>query len=335
MQEIADGVLIDTTFRGVTVGAVRTDQGFVLIDAPSFPQDAKHWRHTLQSYADLPIYALVMLDAHRDRMLGPSWFKPELLIAHSSTHETISGLSNSYVSTIATMLTTSTSEQGSLLGGKILKPTVTFNKGLQLHVGNTVLRIMHQPGPARGSIWIHSVDRGVVFVGDSLITDAPPHLNSAHSKDWLEALTYLQNDLNGVIIVPGRGGPTTDRQSAERLVQYLELARERVNSLYETQRTLSDTARVIHELLALFPPPMEHELDEIQQRVRTGLQFIYNEFRERDIATAQMTEPMPLDLDEALDKFVNFDLEDIGEVGEPDDLSEDDEEDDFYDFDEE
>jgi hypothetical protein len=28
---------------------------------------------------------------------------------------------------------------------------------------------------------------------------------------------------------------------------------------------------------------MEFELEEIQQRVRTGLQFIYNEFREDDL----------------------------------------------------
>jgi glyoxylase-like metal-dependent hydrolase (beta-lactamase superfamily II) len=333
VQEIADGILIDTTFRGVTVGAVRTDRGFILIDTPSFPQDAKHWRVALQSYADLPIYAVIMLDAHRDRMLGASWFKPELFIAHTTTYETVASLSNSYVSTIASMLTVNPNEQTSLLAGKILKPTITFSKNMELRLGQMVLRVSHRPGPARGSIWVHCIDRRVIFVGDSVVMETPPHVNSAHSLEWLEALTLLQNDLEGTIIVPGRGGPTTDKQVIQHLTSYLQLARERVQSLYDSHRTLSDTARIIHELLALYPPPLEHELEEVQQRVRTSLQFIYNEFREQELTPGGASTTAAIELESQFADLADFELEEI-EIDSYRGSDEPGEEDDFGDFDE-
>lgn len=337
MQEIADGVLIDTTFRGITVGAIRTEQGFVLIDAPPFPQDAKHWRNTLQSYADIPIYAMIMLDSHRDRMLGASWFRPDLLIAHAATHETVSGLSNSYVSTIAGMLTTSPSEQTTLLAGKILRPNITFTKNIQLHFGDIDLAITHQPGPARGSLWIKCLNRDVLFVGDSLVVDTPPHLNSSYSTDWLKSLENLPTQYPDTIIIPGRGGPSTDKQNIERLIDYLQLARERIQSLYEAQRPLSDSARIIHELLGLYPPPMEHELDEIQQRVRTSLQFIYNEFREIELGlNDDLTDTQEINIEAALVDLMSLELDpldpDIDGFGRSASDDEEEEEDDFDDF---
>ncbi len=281
MQEIADGVLVETTFRGVTVSAVRTDEGFVLIDAPLFPSDAKRWRLMLQSYANIPIRAIVMLDAHRDRMLGPSWFPPALLIAHVATYEMLAGLSNSYVATIANILTSNPSEQNSLLAGKILRPEITFSGHMRLHFGGTVLDLCHQPGPMLGSIWVKISRHKILFTGDSVVVSTPPYLNSPHSKDWLEALEYLRRELPDARIVPGRGD-VTDQEATEPLYHYLRLARERMQHLYDYGRPLSETGKIIHELLALFPAPLEYELAKVQQRIRTGLQFIYNEFREQN-----------------------------------------------------
>ncbi len=283
VQEIADGVLVETAFRGVTIGAVRTDMGYVLIDTPAFPNDARQWHDRLREYADLPICAVVMLDAHRDRMLGPSWYKPFQLIAHTATHKAVTALAGTYVSTLANLLTSSPAEQTSLLTGKILKPTVTFTERMRLRLGKTVLELSHQPGPAQGSIWVYLAERGILFAGDSVVVETPPYLNSPYSQEWVESLKTLRRDMRNVTIVPGRGDVITDQDVTEPLLKFLQLARERVQSLYETQSALSDTARIIHELLALFPPPLEFDLEVVQQRVRTGLQFIYNEFREQEL----------------------------------------------------
>ncbi|PJF43326.1 MAG: hypothetical protein CUN55_09040 [Phototrophicales bacterium] len=286
MQEIADGVLIETELRGVTLGAIRTEDGFVLIDTPTFPTDAALWRKTLQSYADLPILAIIMLDSHRDRLLGASWFNPNILIAHRLTLDIVSSLSNSYVSTIANLSATNAVERARLMNGKILHPTITFSDTLRLHFGDLVIHLQHRPGPTSGSIWVYLEKEEIVFVGDSLVVNTPPYLASPYSQAWLSALNELEDRWPNAQIVTGRGA-LAKIEDAWPLRTYLKLARDNVKTLYENRRPLSEITALITQLQAIYPPPHEYELDEIQQRIRTGLQFIYNEFREADLKTQQ------------------------------------------------
>ncbi|MCB9436121.1 MAG: MBL fold metallo-hydrolase [Anaerolineales bacterium] len=280
MHELTDGVIIETNLRGVTVGAVFTNEGVILIDVPPFPDDAKRWRTTIQEYRNVPVQAVIVLDSHRDRMLGAWWFQPELLIAHIATHETLASLSNSYVSSIASALATNSREHASLSIGRIMVPTVTFTSQMRLHFGDKTLLLSHRPGPTRGSIWVHLPESNILFAGDSVVAETAPYVNSPYSEEWLAALDYLQQALADVRLIPGRGNEI-DLAAIEPMTRYLELARHRVENLYEANRPPSEMVKIIHELLALFPPPLEYELMEVQQRVRTGLQFIYNEFREK------------------------------------------------------
>lgn len=282
MQEVADGVIIEDGLRGVTLGAIRTSEGFVLIDTPSFQKDAQHWRKTLQSYADLPIRAIIMLDSHRDRLLGASWFEEATLIAHTMTRETLANLSQSYISTLANMLATNSVEHTRLLKGRIILPSITFTDRMRLHFGDTTVVLEHRPGPSSGSLWVVLEGKTTIFVGDSLVESAPPYLGSPYSGAWLEGLDALEQKWAESTIVSGRGAvaPIGD---IELLRTYLGLAREKVKELYETRRPLSEMAWLIHRLMTIYPAPLERDLNEIQQRVRTGLQFIYNEFREADL----------------------------------------------------
>lgn len=292
MQEIANGVIIETGLRGVTLGAIRTSEGYVLIDTPSFQKDAKSWRATLQAYADIPIRAIIVLDSHRDRMLGASWFDEATLISHAMTRDTLFNLSQSYISTLANMLATNTVEHSRLLKGRILLPAITFSDRMRLHFGETTIILEHRPGPSSGSLWVVLEDQKVIFVGDSLVEAAPPYLGSPFSGAWLEGLDALEQKWAASTIVSGRGAvaPVGD---IERLRTYLGLAREKVKELYETRRPLSEMSWLIHRLMTIYPAPLERDLSEIQQRVRTGLQFIYNEFREEDLERSGRRPPQP------------------------------------------
>ena len=44
MKEIATDILIETEYEGVTVGAIRTPAGVVMVDTPINPKDASAWR---------------------------------------------------------------------------------------------------------------------------------------------------------------------------------------------------------------------------------------------------------------------------------------------------
>ena len=282
MQEIAAGIFLEQHLRGVTLGAIQTSAGYVLIDTPAFPSDANYWLDTLKRHKNLPVAAIILLDAHRDRLLGASWFNPPMIIAHAMTFDSVKTLSGSYVSSIANLLGTNNIERKQLLSGRILQPTITFTERMRLHFGNTTIYIEHRPGPTNGSIWVHVPSRNVLFVGDSLIKGEPPYLTSPYSAAWLDALELLE-EMDEKIILGGRSGIAT-LEAIPPLRAYLTLARDEIKQLYENRRPFSEMNTLIHRLMEIYPPPLENDLDEIQQRVRTGLQFIYNEFRKEDLA---------------------------------------------------
>jgi cyclase len=290
LQEIAPGVFVETRFRGGNVGAILTDEGFVLIDAPPFPEDARRWKMFLREQSSLPIRALVMTDAYRDRLLGASWFQPPILIAHAATHAAMSSLPGSYAGMVVNSLTRDSVELSGFGAAQILLANVIFTEQMKLHFGKPALYLMHHPGPTKGSIWVHWPEKGILFTGDSIVVGTPPLVNASYSKEWLDSLSLVRRQrFPADIIVPGRGELTT-KEATGPVSKFLRLARRRVRSLYKSQRPLSETAMLVHELLAFFPAPLESELDHVQQRVRTALQFIYNEFREQQMEGLELVE---------------------------------------------
>jgi glyoxylase-like metal-dependent hydrolase (beta-lactamase superfamily II) len=283
VQEISQDVLVETSFRsGVNTGAILTSEGYILIDPPAFPDDARRWQAILHEHSeDSPVRAVILTDAHRDRILGASWYKPMLLISHTNTRASLSSLPGSYLNTLVNMLTTDSVEQAKFSSARILIPNITFSDRIRLHFGDTTLLLSYHPGPTDGTIWIYSPQNRILFSGDSVIVGMPPFLNSMHSKEWLDALNIIRHRMTLKQIVPGRGD-LTHKESTVPISHYIRLARRRVRSLYKARRPPSETLMLVHELLALFPPPLESQLEGFQQRVRTGLQSIYNEFRQQD-----------------------------------------------------
>jgi len=86
VQELAPGILWKPASGVSNVGAILTNDGFVLIDTPPFPDDARTWRILLSQLSDKPILAVVSTDCHRDRMLGNSWFDSAVIVAHGRNH---------------------------------------------------------------------------------------------------------------------------------------------------------------------------------------------------------------------------------------------------------
>lgn len=289
MQEVASRLYAETRFRGVNTVAFWTDEGYVLIDPPSFPEDSRLWQAMLREKHEGPIRAVILTDAHRDRILGAAWIKPMVFIAHTATQAALASLPNSYVNSLIHMLTSDLIEQTKFHAAHIVIPTVTFTERMRLHFGHQMIQIMHQPGPSDGSIWVNFPEQGVLFSGDTVVVGTPPYLNSMHSKAWMDSLNYIRHRLVSKIIIPGRGS-ITSKEATEPISSYLRLARRRVRSLYKARRPPSETVMLVHELLSLFPSPHENELEGFQQRVRTGLQCIYNELRQTQDTNASHQE---------------------------------------------
>lgn len=281
MQELAPGIFAETSFRRINVGAILTGDGWVLIDTPTYPEDAQRWREMLLSVSDAPIAAIVTTDCHRDRFLGNSWFEPRVIVAHTETIGHIRSLPAAFIEGAIEALAQDTTERHQFANVRLRLPTIGFNRRMQLRFGGLEIPLLAMPGPTSGSLWVHLPEHGILFTGDSIIVNQHLYISSASTKDWLENLTNLRRSrFTAEVIVPGRG-PLTDKSASEPISNYLRLARRRVHSLYRAGRPRADTTSLVPELLPLFPY-QAHEVERVQRRIKAGLDRIYEEFKLSD-----------------------------------------------------
>ncbi|HEX3051670.1 MAG TPA: MBL fold metallo-hydrolase [Aggregatilineaceae bacterium] len=281
MQEVSSGVFIATEFRRVTVGAILTDEGFVLIDTPPYPDDALRWRERLFQLSDKPILAIVNTDCHRDRVLGNYWFDAKVVIAQDDTIAQMRNLPSAFLDSAIESLIADTGERGNFAGVQLQVPSVGFSRRMQIRYGGRSIPLLAMPGPTTGNLWVHLPEERIVFVGDSVLTDQTPYISSPCTKNWLDNLTVLRRDrFPADTLVPGRG-VITDKSATDLISNYLRVARRRVLSVYRAGRPRADTATIVPELLELFPYE-EEDMERIQRRIKAGLDRIYEEYKLND-----------------------------------------------------
>ncbi len=68
MEQVSPHVFIDPDFGACTVGAIQTDEGVVLIDAPNRPTRAKRWLDEVRGLGE--IRYLINTEHHADHIFG-------------------------------------------------------------------------------------------------------------------------------------------------------------------------------------------------------------------------------------------------------------------------
>ncbi len=297
MQEIAEGIVVSSAFRRITVGAIATGSGVICVDVPPFPADARRWHSELLEYFKQPIYAVILTDAQRDRLLGLHWFDEAIVVAHDATMAAMRLLPPGFVDQSADLLATHSDERISFIGVRLQYPRVTFSTRLTLHRGTAAIPLIAMPGPTPGNVWIHLPERRVVFTGDSVVVGVPPYMARPQSKAWLESLTLLRRPRFAAdVIVPGRG-PLTTKEATGPLSEFLRNVRRRVQSFCRAGRGRAELPALLPEVLALLDIPPGEE-DEVERRIRAGLESIYEEFlaeEQQDRTPAPPPPPSALD----------------------------------------
>lgn len=302
MQEIAEGIVVSTEFRRITVGAFATGKGLVCIDVPPVPADARRWRSQLLEYFKQPIRLVVLTDAQRDRLAGLHWFDEAHVIAHDATMQAMRTLPSNFVDLTADLLARDSNERLSFVGVRLCYPRVTFNDRLTVYVENVGLELIAMPGPTPGNVWVQFLDEGIVFVGDSVVVDEPPYMARAQSKAWLDSLTMLRRPRFGAeVIVPGRG-PLTDRESTTMLSEFLRYVRRRVMHFHRSGRQRVEVLDLLPDVMDRVPHISLGEREDVERRVKSGLESIYDEFvleaemqAQTEMALAEAEEELPVD----------------------------------------
>ncbi|MCS7250832.1 MAG: MBL fold metallo-hydrolase [Anaerolineae bacterium] len=275
-------IFIEDRLHFSTVGAVRTERGWVCIDTPADPLHAAWWQQTLKAIAPLPILAVIYTDAGRDRVLGTAILteeRPALVIAHHQAFDRIKGhgeLGRQQV--VDTLINVGQSESAELLNRTpLVLPNVTFSDRLILDFGSPRLILEHVGGASPGQIWVRIPEHDVVFVGDTVTLNAHPNLSEADLERWLEQLRQLHAGQVAYRVVPGRG-PLVEPKGVFPVLHYLKILHKRVKSLSRGRRKV-ELSPLVSEFMGYFPVP-EHDRERIQRRIRLSLERLLELYAE-------------------------------------------------------
>lgn len=273
MHRLAGNTYVETGYAGVTVGAVITKAGIIAIDTPTRPAEARHWRQKLAGLSPKPILYVINTDQHRDRVLGNQWFEAPV-IAHEWAGERM----RLYPEIIKSSGVDTTSDYDlmrELAGVRVVPPQITFSDELTLLKGEREIVVRHRPAQSPGACWVLLPETGIVFAGDSVVTDTHPRVAEANFGVWLDSLAELRRvKFPARVIVPGRGRPI-NKAGVKYTQDYLRSARRKLEGLLKPNRSRLEAATIAAELLKQFPVH-DSQRDAVARRVRADVERWYD-----------------------------------------------------------
>jgi glyoxylase-like metal-dependent hydrolase (beta-lactamase superfamily II) len=277
MNEIAEGVFVETEFEGVNVGAVVTDDVLIYIDAPTFPRDARFWSTQVERLYPGRLRFLVLTDYNGDRILNSRWLQATL-ICHKNTAEKINSYDKRYPQKLLDSLYRRIPNEGKdLSNSPVDKASISFSSGLRIQSTTYDILLDYKPGPTSGNLCVQIPENKVMFSGDTIVCDTFPPLSEMCSHSWLNTLESIDRfDLTDVRVIPGRGS-ITEPSAVNIMAEFIKAMRRAVLEFFRSNQPVDDIGQLSSQFLHFFPRgnlPDEWLSDDITQ----GLERIYNEY---------------------------------------------------------
>jgi glyoxylase-like metal-dependent hydrolase (beta-lactamase superfamily II) len=268
MQQIEQNIFLTNAYPGVTLGALILPAGVLMIDAPPHPDHGRSWQAALRSQGGVS-RMLVNLDAHIDRTLGVRVMDCPV-IAHEKTGQELD--------TRPAIFKGQTLETGAeweicegLSGLRWTKPVVTFTDHMHLEWGEYTVTLEYHPGPSSGAIWLIVPDASVVFIGDAVVVNQPPFLESANLPKWIAALDLLLSPAyKNYLVISGRSGEINLQNIREQRA-YLKDVLKKLEKLHQKKALPNATENMIPNLLSHMEFPKDRT-EQYTQRLQYGLQ---------------------------------------------------------------
>lgn len=273
MKEIAPDVIIESAFKGVTVGAVRTPEGVVMIDVPITTKETQSWQTTcVRSGAGLN-RLLVLLDDHPDRTAGGKQNRCPI-IAQEETAKTLRNRPSA------------TKMQG-LETGALWEtipdittidwphPDITFSDSITINWGVHPIIVENHPGPTAGASWVIIPEKKVVFIGDAVTPDHPPFFSFAEIEPWIESLDLLKSPkYKEFLIISGRASLVTKDDIRQEL-KFLKKALRVFERLNTQQADLAKVQKTAISFLDEFKAKNKMEKEVFRARLSYGFSKYY------------------------------------------------------------
>ncbi len=269
MQEIAPQVFIENSYPGVTLGAIHTPQGVVLIDAPLRPDDIRLWRSAVGNFNGSLDRLLVNLDEHFDRTIGARQVEC-MVVAHEKMNQSIKDRPITFKS--QTVETGAEWELQNGLGSiRWAPPDISFSHHLHLYWGEHPMQLEVHPGPSTCAIWVVLPVQKIVFVGDAVVPGAPPFLAAADIPAWKESLNLLASPkFKDFKVISGRGG-VVELTDIKEQGKFLEKVEHQLLKLMEKKGASAEVDKAVHGLVKNFEMDGDR-IDHYSLRLAWGLQ---------------------------------------------------------------
>lgn len=202
-------------------GFVVTDEGVVVYDAFGTPSLGRAMIHAIRGVTDKPIKYVVAGHYHADHIYGLQAFKDltnAIVIAQDKAYLYI------HSDTAPKRLTQRRKALAPWVNQytRIVKPDVTFDDKLTIHLGDTRLKLIYA-GPAHSPSDVMMIVQpaGILFAGDIVQNNRIPVLyaDEPNTKNWLDALSAVRK-LKPRFIIPGHGQPSSKAVEAIKFTQH-------------------------------------------------------------------------------------------------------------------
>jgi glyoxylase-like metal-dependent hydrolase (beta-lactamase superfamily II) len=279
MKEIATDILIETEYEGVTVGAIRTPSGVVMVDTPINLKDAAAWRTTSTRSASGSDRLLVLLDEHFDRVSGATNIKFPVIV-HEKTSQAVSSKS-SLKNQPSNGMGASWETNPEPTATRWVHAEITFTINLAINWGDDPILVEHHPGPSKGSTWVIAPQKQVAFIGDTVTPGQPPYFANADINAWLESLHNLQlARFKDYVLISGRGSMVTIDE-IKTLEHFLKKTARKLEKIAGYKAKADEVEALGEELMEDFAPKNRHESDLFSNRLTTGIAQYYSSHSSR------------------------------------------------------
>ncbi len=272
MQEIEQGIYINDNYPGITLGALISSHGALLIDAPPHPDDGRSWVSIVRNLGSGTNRLLVALDAHPDRVIGLRAMETPVM-AHALTAQILESRPAIFKGQNA--------ETGSewelcegLSGIRWGKPNLTFTEQAIIEWGDQTFYLEHHPGPAAGASWLIAPDLGVIFIGDAVTSNQPPFLADSDINGWTDSLDLLlAKPYKDYLLISSRGG-VIELGEVREMRRFLKEVQKRLERFYSRMAEPGETANTVDNLMTRFDFPPERQAF-YTKRLEHGLRQYY------------------------------------------------------------
>ncbi len=275
MQQIAERVYIETTYRGGNVGCVITDQGLILVDVPMLPREARHWQDQIANLTSLPILYVVNTACCEERIIGNAFFDAPV-VAHEQAWERLEAYGDSFGQLAANLVRAIDPTAADADQFRLVKPQITFTERIIFYKGTPEVRLIHLGGHTPANLGVYLFEEQILFAGDNVVLNTLPVLVNADTKQWLQALTTIRK-MRVETLLPGYG-PPSDTAVTQPLSEYLRLVRDQVRRAFQTGRSKSEMSSLVSDLVDAYPIARS-EREGLRSRIKANLDRVYDEVK--------------------------------------------------------